>query len=158
MQKIYNIYTDGSCRRNGKAGAKGSWGFVLVSEDEQNCLFESAGAESDTSNQKMELTAAAEACEYLSGLSDFTEFETVNLYTDSAYLHNCFKERWYERWEQNNWKNSKKEKVANRELWERLIPYFRNPWLNIIKVKGHSTNKWNNYIDELIQREYNKEE
>lgn len=48
------------------------------------------------------------------------------------------------------WRNSKKEPVANRELWERLIPYFENPRFSFEKVKGHSGEKdWNDYVDRL---------
>lgn len=76
--------------------------------------------------------------------------DTATIYSDSAYIINCITQKWYKKWQTNGWRNSKKEPVANRELWERLIPYFENPRFSFEKVKGHSGEKdWNDYVDRL---------
>ena len=69
---------------------------------------------------------------------------------------NCYLNKWYVTWEQNGWKNSKKEPVANRDLWELLIPYFRNSQITISKVKGHAGNYYNELVDELAVNEREK--
>jgi ribonuclease HI len=71
-------------------------------------------------------------------------------------LHNCYTQKWYKNWEVNGWRNSKKEPVANKDLWEQLIKWFEMPEFEFKKVKGHATDdseftKWNNYVDELAQ-------
>lgn len=71
--------------------------------------------------------------------SDHLEPVSVRLHTDSAYLVNCFRERWHERWARNGWQNSKKQPVENRDLWERLLVLTRRHAVDFIKVKGHST-------------------
>ena len=78
-------------------------------------------------------------------------FDHVEVCTDSAYLHNCVKQKWYVNWQNNGWKNAKKQPVANRELWERLIKWFDSPEVDFIKVKGHADNYWNNIVDDLAQ-------
>ena len=82
--------------------------------------------------------------------------DEVILYTDSAYLCNCYLNKWYSSWERNGWRNSKKEPVANKDLWEKLIPYFKNPQITISKVKGHSGNYYNELVDELAVNEREK--
>ena len=73
----------------------------------------------------------------------------VRLHTDSAYIVNCFRERWHERWARNGWQSSKKQPVENRDLWERLLALTRRHHVEFIKVKGHSNDKWNNRCDAL---------
>lgn len=119
----YYIYTDGATSNNGRQNAKGGWAAILI-KDEENQEYEiRSGGEMPTTNQRMELTGAIEGLKMIPNLSFGDE---VVLYTDSAYLCNCYLNKWYVTWEQNGWKNSKKEPVANRDLWELLIPYFRN--------------------------------
>ena len=77
----------------------------------------------------------------------------VNLYTDSAYVCNAIKEGWLQNWLLNNWKNSQKKAVLNKELWLELIDLLDKHKVNFIKVKGHSDNKYNNLCDELARGE-----
>lgn len=140
------VYTDGACSNNGYENARGGWAYAIWNEDK----ILTFGAESDTdnpTNQKMELLAMANAFAFF---SDKTLKEnSCFFYTDSAYLHNCWKDKWYLKWEVNGWLNSKKEPVANKEIWERLIPFFKSPYVQIFKVKGHSTDERNNFVDKL---------
>lgn len=150
---VYNIYTDGATSNNGRANAKGGWAAILI-KDEINQEYEiRSGGEMLTTNQRMELAGAIEGLKMIPELSFGDE---VILHTDSAYLCNCYINKWYRSWEQNGWRNSKKEPVANRDLWELLIPYFKNPQILIKKVKGHSGNYYNELVDELAVNEREK--
>lgn len=133
------IYTDGACSGN---PGPGGWGAVLMYGD---TVKEISGGEPRTTNNRMELTAAIRALETLK------EPVRVRLHTDSAYMVNCFHDAWHERWERNGWRNSKKEPVENRDLWETLIALTRRHQVEFVKVKGHSTDKWNNRCDELAR-------
>ena len=149
-KRIY-IYTDGACRGNGKTEASGGWAFLVKSED-QTIIFSDSGIVKNTTNQRMELLAAINALSYVS--KEFSGEYEYYLFSDSAYLINCYQQNWWKNWLKNNWLNSKKEPVKNRELWERLIPYFQDARFEFIKVKGHAGNKdqhsyWNNFVDKL---------
>lgn len=138
MQEVI-IYTDGACSGN---PGRGGWGAVLMYGEH---LKEISGGDSQTTNQRMELQAAVEALKLLKKPCK------VKLHSDSAYLINCFKSRWYVSWEKNGWVNSKKEPVANRDLWEPLIEMYQMHKIEWVKVKGHAGVKWNERCDELAR-------
>lgn len=150
----FDIYCDGSTRGNGQENSVGAWAYVILTGDTK--FYQNCQAEANTTNQRMELTAAAEALDYLFHNEICVPFDKVRVYTDSAYLHNCVTQRWYINWQNNGWKNAKKQPVANRDLWERLVKYFDLWEVEFVKVKGHATDsseytKWNNYVDSLAQ-------
>lgn len=148
----FEIYCDGSTRGNGKENAVGAWAYLIHEGD--NVIRTDKDAEANTTNQRMELTAAANALDW--AMHEIAcPFDRVVVYTDSAYLHNCYTQKWYKAWQVNGWKNSKKQPVANQDLWERLIPYFEQPEVEFVKVKGHSGitehEKWNEIVDTMAQ-------
>lgn len=146
----YTVYCDGSARNNGYNNAVGAWAYVILNdhgEEIHHCAEVVPGA----TNQQMELMAAAEALEYLFYNEICVPFDKVEIYTDSAYLHNCYTQKWYVNWEKNGWLNAKKQPVANKELWEKLIRWFETPEVNFNKVKGHAEDYWNNFVDNLAQ-------
>lgn len=145
----FEIYSDGSTRNNGRADAVGAWAYVVLNEGKK--IYEDCRVEVGTTNQRMELIAAAEALEYLFYNHLAIPFDRIVVYTDSAYLHNCYTQKWYRNWQMNGWRNAKKEKVANQDLWERLVRFFESPEVEFVKVKGHANNEWNNYVDALAQ-------
>ena len=104
-----------------------------------------SGGEAATTNQRMELTAAIE------GLAAIPDRRRVLLHSDSAYVVNCFRDRWWEGWERNGWKNAGKQPVANRDLWERLIAAARRHEVIWHKVKGHSGEALNERVDQLAR-------
>ena len=146
---VFEIYCDGSTRGNGQENSVGAWAYVVLRAGAK--IWQNCQAEPNTTNQRMELTAAAEALEYLFYNEICVPFDSVKVYTDSAYLHNCYKQKWYNNWLSNGWRTSKREPVANRDLWERLIKFFEMPEVEFIKVKGHANNELNNYVDGLAQ-------
>ena len=145
----FEIYSDGSTRNNGRADAVGAWAYVILNEGKK--IYEDCRVEVGTTNQRMELIAAAEALEYLFYNHLAVPFDQVVVYTDSAYLHNCYTQKWYRNWQMNGWCNAKKQPVANQDLWERLVRFFEAPEVEFVKVKGHADNQWNNYVDKLAQ-------
>ena len=147
---MYEIYTDGAVSKNGRDGAVGGWAYIILKDG--RIISQQSGREIGTTNQRMELTAALMACEEIEALDGFA---TVRLYSDSAYLINCFKQNWWRAWRTNGWRNSKKEPVANQDLWERLIHFFiKAPAYDFIKVKGHAGcntqfGYWNDIVDRM---------
>lgn len=133
------IYTDGACSGN---PGPGGWGAVLFYGDIKK---EFSGGERHTTNNRMELLAVIEA------LGKLKEPCKVKLYSDSAYLVNCFKQGWHKNWVRNGWKNSKKEPVENQDLWKEILRQMGIHAVEYIKVKGHSDNEWNNRCDELAR-------
>jgi ribonuclease HI len=121
-----HAYTDGAS--HGSRGP-GGYGVVLTCNGETR---EISGGEPDTTNQRMEVTAACVALETID------EGHVVTLYSDSSYLVNCMRRGWHEKWRENGWLNGLKGPVANRDLWERLIEATRrHSEVRWKKVKGH---------------------
>ena len=91
----------------------------------------------------MELTAVLEALNGIDG--------SVLVVSDSSYVVNCFRDRWYEGWLKRGWRTSGRKPVANRDLWEPLIELFiaRSREISWRWVKGHSGDQWNDVVDEL---------
>jgi len=133
------IYTDGACSGN---PGPGGWGAILMYEGHTK---EISGAEPNTTNNRMELQAVIEALALLKHPC------RVSCYSDSAYLVNCFNNKWYVNWQRNGWKNSKGQPVENQDLWKQLLDEMKTHEITYIKVKGHSDNEWNNRCDELAR-------
>lgn len=146
---IFEIYCDGSTRGNGQENSVGAWAW-LVHEGEK-IITQDAYAERNTTNQRMELTAAIKALDHTVYNYLCPGFDKVVVYTDSAYLHNCYTQKWYVNWQKNGWKNAKKQPVANQDLWEQLIKYFEMPEVDFVKVKGHAGNHYNEIVDTMAQ-------
>ena len=136
MKKV-TIYTDGACSGN---PGPGGWGAVLIYNDIKK---EISGGSKETTNNIMEITAVIESLKLLKEPCE------VELYSDSSYVVNAFLQNWIESWQKNNWRNSKKEEVKNKELWLELIELTKVHKVNFNKVKGHSDNDLNNRCDYL---------
>ena len=136
MEKII-IYTDGGCRGNPGVGG---WGVWLRYKDHDKKL---KGAEHNTTNNKMELTASIKALETLKS-NDIS----VDLYTDSKYVIQGINE-WIDNWKVKNWKNANKKTVKNIELWKRLDELNQKFSINWHWVKGHSDDPGNDMADSL---------
>jgi len=132
------VYTDGSCLGN---PGRGGWAWAVPDG------AYASGAEAHTTNQRMEITAALEAIRSLV----VPERRALEVVSDSTYVVNCFRQRWWAGWKRRNWKNSQNKPVANRDLWEPLIELALDPDFEISWrwVKGHSGDRWNDRVDEL---------
>jgi len=136
---VVTIYSDGACSGN---PGPGGWAAVVIDGTLERDL---AGGEPSTTNQRMELRGAIEGLRAVEGHRD------VALYSDSAYIVNCFRDRWYERWRQNGWKNAQKKAVSNRDLWEALIEQVERHHVTWHKVTGHSGDVLNDRADRLAR-------
>ncbi|MGI6449446.1 MAG: ribonuclease HI [Desulfitobacteriia bacterium] len=134
------IYTDGACSGN---PGPGGWAAVLRYGEHSKEL---SGFALETTNQRMELTAAIEA------LSALKEPCAVQLYSDSAYLINAFAQNWFDRWQKNGWLNSQKKPVENQDLWRQLLQLTTVHQVEWLKVKGHSGHSENDRCDELAKK------
>jgi ribonuclease HI len=132
--RVIEVYTDGACKGN---PGPGGWGWVVPDQQWAN------GADPDSTNQRMELMAALDALRSLPG--------RVEVVSDSTYVVNCFNDGWWKGWLKRGWKNSKKEPVANRDIWEPLIDLYRAraDEITFRWVKGHAGNEWNDVADRL---------
>ena len=137
--KTITIYTDGACSGN---PGPGGWGAILMYGDVKKEL---SGGSRHTTNNQMELLAAIEA------LNALKEPCKVDLYSDSAYLINAFRQKWLENWVKRNWVKSDKKPVENREYWEELLRLSTIHSVSWNKVKGHADNPFNNRCDELAR-------
>ena len=138
MDKVI-IYTDGACSGN---PGPGGWGSILMMGENRK---EISGGKKDTTNNVMELTAVIEALKLLKRPCK------VDLYSDSAYVVNAFLQNWIFGWIKNGWKNSSKEEVKNKELWQELFSLTKIHDVTFHKVKGHADNEYNNRCDELAR-------
>ena len=137
MEKVV-IYTDGACSGN---PGPGGWGSILMYKGNKKEIF---GNKENTTNNVMELTV-------IEGLKLLKFPCEVDLYSDSAYVVNAFDKGWIYGWLKNNWVNSSKEPVKNKELWQELYNLTKVHKVNFIKVKGHADNEFNNRCDELAR-------
>lgn len=133
------IYTDGACLGN---PGPGGWAAIVI---EERRTRELSGSEPSSTNQRMELTAAIE------GLRALASPRRVDLYSDSAYVVNCFRDGWYKIWLRNGWKNAQRKPVDNRDLWEALIALAERHKVTWHKVRGHSGDRFNERADRLAR-------
>lgn len=143
MEKVI-IYTDGSCLNN---PGRGGWACILISK---NKYKELSGAEDNTTNNRMEMTAIIKAIESLKKPCE------VDLYSDSAYVINAFNNDWITRWIKKDWQHGKDRPVLNADLWQKLIEVIEPHTINFLKVKGHSDDIYNNRCDKLARGEASK--
>lgn len=136
------VYADGACSGN---PGPGGWAWAVAPDGARN----DSGGEVHTTNQRMELTAVLQA---LRTLGDDAECAgvAVLVVSDSQYVVNCFRDRWWEGWLARGWRNSQRQPVANRDLWEPLIEIVRTRGnVGFRWVKGHSGDAMNDLVDEL---------
>lgn len=146
------IYTDGSLKKVGQKLTFGGWAFIVVKDGKK--IYYDFGSEANTTSQRMELLAIANALKYAQSIR--RNVEKVIVYSDSAYAVNCYLQEWYVNWQSNGWISSKGIEVANKDLWREIIPYFDNFWYDFRKVKGHDGVIYNEECDELAQMEADK--
>ena len=133
----YTIYTDGACSGN---PGPGGWGAVIF--DERKKQINISGKIKDTTNNRMELMAPIMALKKIKSMSE------VVVFTDSTYVKNGITE-WIKKWKKNDWKNSNKKPVKNKDLWIKLNDLCESNKVIWKWVKGHSGNKYNSLADEL---------
>ncbi len=130
------IYTDGACRGN---PGPGGWGVLLLAQGRELELW---GGETDTTNNRMELTAAIE------GLRALRRPCRVRLYTDSRYVMQGITE-WLANWKERGWKTANRKPVKNQDLWQALDEQCQRHDIEWCWVRGHTGNEGNERADAL---------
>ena len=144
MKKYVEIFTDGACSGN---PGPGGWGVVLRYGQHEKEL---SGGEINTTNNRMELTAA------IKGLSALKEPCKVRLTTDSKYVSDGINQGWAESWRKNGWRKADKKPALNTDLWEELLNLLDKHDVTIVWVKGHAGHPENERCDALAVAYYKK--
>ena len=142
MKKYVEVFTDGACSGN---PGPGGWGVVLRFGAHEKEL---SGGEKETTNNRMELTAA------IMGLSALKESCKVRLVTDSKYVADGITKGWAESWQKNGWKKADKKPALNTDLWEKLLDLIARHEVTIDWVKGHAGHPENERCDKLAVEYY----
>lgn len=142
--KTVQLFTDGACRGN---PGPGGWGAIIRYN---NIEKEFSGAEPNTTNNRMEITAV------IMGLSNLKEPCNVELYSDSQYVCNALSKGWAKKWQKNNWMRTKTEPALNSDLWEELLALYKIHNVSVHWVKGHAGHPENERCDFLAVNAINK--
>lgn len=138
------IYTDGACSGN---PGKGGWAYIVIKQDE---IIEKYGFENETTNNRMELIGTFMALNYCvcNGI------QNVEIYSDSAYVVNAFKNKWLENWKANGWRKKDGKAIKNKEIWKSVYKLLKGYDINVkfTKVKAHSGNTFNEKVDKLAKK------
>ena len=135
--KHVDIYTDGACRGN---PGKGGWGAILVYNGREKEL---SGGERETTNNRMELTAA------ISALSMLKEPCEVTLYSDSKYLIDGITKGWARSWKAKGWRKADRSPALNPDLWDEVLRLIDIHTVTFVWVKGHDGHAYNERCDKL---------
>ena len=128
-----DVYTDGACLGN---PGPGGWAWLVPGGESDS------GGERQTTNQRMELYAVLRALETFDG--------ELRVHSDSAYVVNCYNQKWWVGWERKGWRTASGTPVANLDLWRPVIDHFKvRKGLVFVKVKGHSGDTYNEMADAL---------
>lgn len=138
-KNVVEIYTDGACSGN---PGPGGWGALLLYGDHEKEIY---GGELETTNNRMELTAAIEALKLLKRSCE------VHLHTDSTYVRNGITQ-WIHGWKTKGWKNSAKKPVKNADLWQALDEATKRHDIKWFWVKGHAGDPGNERADALANQ------
>jgi len=138
--KNITLYTDGACLGN---PGPGGWCAILIYGAVEK---EVTGGEAQTTNNRMELTAAIE------GLRALKEPCVVKVHTDSRYVSDAFNKRWLNDWEKRGWRKADKKPVMNEDLWQELLALTRTHKVTFYHVAGHSGHPVNERCDCLAQK------
>ena len=144
MLKSVDVFTDGACSGN---PGPGGWGVVLRFGEHEKEL---SGGEKNTTNNRMELTAA------IMGLSALKEKCKVRLVTDSKYVADGITKGWAASWQKNGWKKADKKPALNPDLWEKLLELVGFHEGTIDWVKGHAGNPNNERCDRMAVEFYSQ--
>lgn len=126
---VLRIYTDGGCSGNQNDENLGGWGAIMEFGTAKKELY---GSEANTTNNRMEMTALLEALKAIK-----KENQQIEVFSDSGYLMDCFRKKWYVNWLNNGWKTAAKKPVENQDLWQQLLLFTDRHDIRFYRVKGH---------------------
>jgi ribonuclease HI len=146
-----NIFTDGGCSGN---PGPGGWAYIVMENEDRadsgpcKIIAEKWNAEESTTNNRMELLAVISALEDIENLA--LSPGKIKVYSDSQYVQKGITE-WIKNWKLNNWINTSKKPVKNKDLWLRLEKIAGNYLIEWIWIRGHSGNEYNERCDQMTQ-------
>ena len=132
------VYTDGACSGN---PGKGGWAALIINQQDEQII---SGSEKLTTNNRMELMAVIQSLIKIKS-------NKINIFTDSKYVQNGI-EDWIHKWKKNGWITANKQPVKNKDLWVQLDNLRKNKNIKWQWVKGHSTDRYNNLVDEAARK------
>lgn len=132
------VYTDGACSGN---PGKGGWAALIINQQDEQII---SGSEKLTTNNRMELMAVIQSLIKIKS-------NKINIFTDSKYVKNGI-EDWIHKWKKNGWITTNKQPVKNKDLWVQLDNLRENKNIKWQWVKGHSTDRYNNLVDEAARK------
>lgn len=135
------IFTDGSCY--GTVGP-GGWAALIISGNKK---LEISGRENKTTNNRMEMLAV------IKGLSILKKRSNIKVYTDSGFIVDVIEKKIINRWRTNGWRASGKKRVANKDLWQKIIPLCKYHNIKFHHVKSHSGHTFNERCDQSAKAE-----
>ena len=147
MENEIVIYTDGGCSGN---PGPGGWGCVVLYDEKKITL---SGGDNLTTNNKMELTAAISALDFVYKNTELKN-RNISLYSDSQYVKNGITQ-WIINWKKNGWRTAAKKPVLNQNLWQKLDSLNSSLSVTWNWVKGHAGIEYNEICDQLCQKEIN---
>jgi ribonuclease HI len=139
---VIDIWADGACSGNPGPGGHAA---LLVAPNGQEKIV--AGFDPATTNNRMELMGV------IAALQSLTRSFELRIHMDSKYVVDAFEKGWIRNWQRNNWRKADKQPVKNRDLWELLLNAMEPHQITWVKVKGHSSDRNNNRVDEIAVRE-----
>lgn len=143
MKAMINIYTDGGCGNN--TDKIGGWGAILEAPGQRK---EMHGGEACSTNNRMEIRAVIEGLKAIK-----INGAEIKVYSDSAYVVNCFRNGWYKTWLKNGWRNSQKKAVENKELWEELLNEIKKQGsVTFFHLKGHINTKKEEHVERYMNK------
>lgn len=148
--RVLDFYTDGAYS---SATHKGGWSSLCIEDGKLIDLRK--GGESDTTNNRRELQGFLMALETAAEVA--TNHAAITIYTDSAYIANAINQKWLFNWRSNGWVTADKRGVKNKDLWVQILTTYRRnkarfAAFNVVKVKAHADNRWNNAADLFAQK------
>ena len=143
--RILRIYTDGGCAGNQSDENLGGWGAIMEFAGASKELY---GSCPNTTNNRMEMTALLEAFKAIR-----KDGQQIQVFSDSSYLMDCFRKKWYAGWQKNGWLTASKKPVENQDLWKQLLPYIKKHDISFFRVKGHvNLNSKSVNLDKLYEK------
>lgn len=149
---IVKIYSDGACSGNGQEnGGRGGYGVILQAWNNNEIVAEREFSQGfiNTTNNRMELLGV------ITGFEKLNKPSTVEVISDSKYVVDAFLKGWIVNWQKNGWRNSQKQPVKNKDLWERLLNLIDAHDVTFTWVKGHNEHPENERCDKLAVAAYN---
>ena len=138
---MYEIHTDGSCLNN---PGPGGYAAIIIHQGQETVL---KGAEPQTTNNRMEMSAAIAAVQHLPAGAAAT------LHSDSKILTDAFNQGWVKNWQKNGWKTARKQPVENQDLWLTLLGAMQGKTITYRWVKGHAGDHYNERCDRIANEQ-----